>query len=80
MRLLSVQGAWSSGKSTLIAELGKLIEPTSVVISEFGEPQRRLRDALNFEPPRDCRRLQFLRSRSHHGQYNIPKETPQLCA
>ena len=32
------------------------------------------------EPPRDCRRLQFLRSRSHHGQYNIPKETPQLCA
>ena len=32
------------------------------------------------EPHRDCRRLQFLRRRSHHGQYNTPKETPQLCA
>ena len=33
----------------------------------------------NIEPPRDCRRLQFLRRRSHHEQYNTPKETPQLC-
>ena len=34
---------------------------------------------LETEPPRDCRRLQFLRRRSHYEQYNSPKQTPQLC-
>ena len=38
-----------------------------------------VRGGREFEPPRDCRRLQFLRRRSHHEQYNTPKETPQLC-
>ncbi len=36
--------------------------------------------SMVFEPPRDCRRLQFLRRRSHHEQYNNPKETSELCA
>ena len=39
-----------------------------------------VKDERASEPHRDCRRLQFLRRRSHYEQYNNPKETPQLCA